>query len=115
MSLSQKVADAVDKAFLAAGDVRIGVKLEGDSVSGFDHATQKIVEGAAIPPVVVLGIQTGRKINRDGVEEVKYLFKYSEVSINTYKTLTDPTGTYKITSWTPTMTYIVEVTATKEK
>lgn len=114
MSLDQKVLDAVDKAFMAAGDVKVGVSLSGESVSGFNHETQEVIEGSSIPTVVVLGIQLKRKVKRDGVEEVTYLFKYSDVDIESYQTITDHNGTYKIVEHDAVMTYLVEVKATKE-
>jgi hypothetical protein len=113
MSLDSRIRGGVETAFNAVGDVKKSVTLQPKTVSGFDHTTQSNIESAA-PPVTRQGIEVSRSISKDGTEEVKLLFRYGDVSENTYQTLTFENRTYTITGFEPTMKYIVEITATKE-
>lgn len=115
MSLNSTISKAVTKAFAAAGDLKTMITLSHEAVQGFDHITQTVTKGSPVSTEPFEAIETGRSQDDDGRETVQYICIFSDVPDETYQTLEDPTGTFNITEMKPTMEFVVEITAVKEK
>lgn len=113
MSVKGRIRAGVDTAFDQVGDIKETVTLVSESVTGFDHSTQKITKTSGTS-VQVQALQISRIIDKKGRDKVEYLLKFEDVPINTYQTITTSTGTYTISKFEPTMDFIITVAAEKE-
>lgn len=114
MALSQTILDAVNTAFAAADDVKETITLRYEPVGSFDHVNQVPVKGTSVE-VACEAIQTSRTVSKEGDEQVSYIVRFEDVPLEQYQTLETGYGTYRVTSFSPTMNFIVEVSATRGK
>jgi hypothetical protein len=96
MSLSAKINAAVNKAFLAVGDLAVTATLSSRSVSSYDFASRGVVSTSSTSSVEVI-IQSIQKPSGDGFS-VTALMK-SGPDLSGYDTLTVGSDVYSITDY----------------
>lgn len=113
MSLDRTITNGVEAAFEAAGDLKETITLTSEAVEAYDHINQTPIKGAPDTNSCE-AIQTQRNRGEDGTEEVTYLVRYADVPFYSYQKMTTKYGDYSITSFEPTMEFIVEIHGVKE-
>lgn len=97
MSLKRKLQSAVDKAFNAAGDLKVSGKLIGEKVSGYDLTLGEIVSTAA-KTLTLEVILTESSKQDDSTTTYSAMIK-SGVNLSVYKYLLVNSLQYKINSF----------------
>lgn len=110
MSLSAKMTSAVNKAFLAAGDIVKSGTLSTKTVSGYNFATRSTISTSATLIVDVI-IQSTDKPYGEGFT-IKALMK-SGINLSSYDTLTVSGKVFNIIDYVDN-NFTIEAMLTKE-
>ena len=111
MSLRNKINTAVDKAFLAVGDLVQQGKLSSKAVSGFDFASGEVTSRSSTAYVDVI-VTVTNKPSGEGYK-VEALMK-SGVDLSIYDTLTVDNNKYNIADYADDG-FVIKVNLVREK
>jgi len=111
MSLKAKVSAAVDKAFLAIGDLVVSATLSKRDISSYNFSTGAVVATSTTKTVKVF-IESTTKPS-EGAFQSSAMMK-SDVKIDGYDTLTIGTTVYSITDFSDDG-FVITMKLTREK